>query len=271
VRAALAGVTGAVLVAAPAGADVAFVDRPLTLPPLHVSAEAGVGFGQYEAFEPAPNDLESTVSLGNKVGFGSSLAAAVGLPFVGEVGIRLGYRFDSTAAFAQADRFAHLFDPIVDGPGTDAFTNPEIMLLGTLFALPLVEVALETRAVLPTAQGSSFALTPGAPVRIHVPTFARIDTGIYLPVAFDSPATFAIQVPAQLFFQVGDSFFGPMTGLLFLQNGPDPNPQIVAGLGGGHTLGGVLDLKAQLYTSQINDVNWAKHVGGGLGLGLRVP
>jgi len=259
------------LAPAPAAADVPFVDRPVTLPPLHASADVGVGFGQFEGFEPDPNNPENTVSLGNKVGWGSSLEAAVGLPFVGELGARIGYRFDQVGASAQADHFARLFDPVVNEPGTEAFTDPELYLRGTLFALPMVEVALETRAVIPTASGSDFALTPGAPVRVHVPGFARIDTGIYLPIAFASPAAFQIQVPAQLFFQAGSSFFGPMTGLLFVQNGGDPNPRIVAGVGGGHTLGGVLDVKAQVYTSQINDVNWAKHVGGGIGVGLRVP
>jgi hypothetical protein len=267
----------ATLVAIPAAADVPFVDRPLTLPPLHVSADMGVGFGQWEDIEPDPNNLQGTVDRGNKVGFGSSLEAAVGLPFVGEFGARVGYRFDQIGANAQADHFGRLFDPVVNEPGNDAFTNPELFLRGTLFALPVVEVALETRAIIPAASGSDFALTPGAAVRVHIPTFARIDTGIYIPVAFTSdPNTgslapsFEVQIPAQLFFQLGDSFVGPLTGLLFIQNGGDPNPEIVAGVGGGHTFGGILDLKAQLYTSQVNDVTWAKHIGGGVGVGLRL-
>jgi hypothetical protein len=258
------------LVAGTTAADVPFVDRPVTLPPLHMSADVGVGFGQWEDIRVDPNNPQNNVSLGNKVGFGSSLEAGVGLPFVGELAARVGYRFDSIGASAQADHFGRLFDPIVNEPGLDSFTNPELILRGTLFALPLVEVALETRAVIPTASNSDFALTPGVPVRIHVPTFARIDTGIYVPVAFNSSAAFEIQIPAQLFFQVKDAFFGPLTGLLYVQNGGDPNPQVVLGVGGGYTLAGVLDLKAQLYTSQINDVTWPKHIGGGLGVGLRL-
>jgi hypothetical protein len=265
------------LEATPAAADVPFVDRPVTLSPLHVSADVGVGFGQWDDIEPDPNNLMGTVDLGNKVGFGSSLEAAVGLPFVGEFGARVGYRFDSIGANAQADHFARLFDPVVNEPGNDAFTNPELFLRGTLFALPMVELAVETRAIIPTASGTDFSFTVGLPVRIHIPSFARIDTGIYLPIAFSpDPVTgspdsvFAIQIPAQLFFQFGDSFVGPLTGLLFTQNGGDPNPQIVAGVGGGHTFGALFDLKAQLYTSQINDVTWTKHIGGGLGVGLRL-
>jgi hypothetical protein len=45
----------------------------------------------------------------------------------------------------------------------------------------------------------------------------------------------------------------------------------VAGIGGGYTLSQVMDLKVQVYTSQINDVTWSKHIGGGLGVGLRLP
>jgi hypothetical protein len=260
----------ALLTTGPAAADVPFVERPLTLPPLHMSADVGVGVAQWEDIEPDPANPQGFVDRGNKVGFGTSLEAAVGLPYLGELGARVGYRFDAVGANAQADHFGRLFDPIVNEPGVDSFTNPEIVLRGTMFALPLVEVALETRAVIPTASNSDFALTPGAPVRIHIPTFARIDTGIYVPVAFNQPAAFEVQVPAQLFFQVKDAFFGPLTGLLYVQNGGDPNPQILAGVGGGYTLGGVLDLKAQVYTSQVNDVTWAKHIGGGLGVGVRL-
>jgi hypothetical protein len=32
-----------------------------------------------------------------------------------------------------------------------------------------------------------------------------------------------------------------------------------------------IDIKSQVYTEQINDVNWAQHIGGGIGVGLRLP
>ena len=150
-----------------AAADVPFVDRPVTLPPLHVSADVGVGFGPVDYdIEVDPTNPQGTLDQGTKVGFGSNLEAHLD-PYFGEVGVRVGYRFNSIGAFAQADHFARLFDPVVNEPGTDATTNPELSLRGTLFALPLVEIALETRAILPTAAGSDFALTLGAPVRIR--------------------------------------------------------------------------------------------------------
>ncbi|MGO9834379.1 MAG: hypothetical protein ACLP1X_09205 [Polyangiaceae bacterium] len=279
----LASASVAVLAAAPASADVPFVDRPLTLPPLRLSADVGVGFGDTDLVE-----LDTTTQTpflrdeGVKVGWGLNLEAAAGFPYVGEFAARFGYRFDMVAAVAEADRFGRPFDPVLDDPGTLHLANPEIDWRRTMFAVPRVEFALEARAMIPTTSDSFFELVVGVPVRIHLPTLARIDTGVYLPVAFDSPTTFGIQVPVQLFFQVGDSFFGPLIALVLAQNvseaadgtvtaGPLDQGQVTFGVGGGHTFDGILDLKAQVYSTQISDPQiWAKNIGGGLGLGLRL-
>jgi hypothetical protein len=266
-----AGLVAGTLLASPvARADKPFVDRPLTLPVLHVSVDAGIGFGQYQA---VGIDAAGNATLGGPtVGGGASLEAAVGLPFVGELGARIGYRFDAGGAAAQADHYARLFDPIVNEPGEDAWTDPELYLRGTLVDVDVVQIGLETRVILPTAQGTNLAITPGIPFRFHVPAYVRVDTGVYFPVApFDQDAGFVIQIPAQLFVQVGDAFFGPLTGFRYAGAGDGPNPAITAGVGGGYTLGGVLDLKAQIYTDLVNDPGWANHIGGGVGAGLRVP
>jgi hypothetical protein len=263
-------VAAGLLASSLARADVPFVDRPLTLPVLHVSADAGIGFGQYQVvtIDAAGN----TSTSGQQIGFGASFEAAVGLPFIGELGARIGDRFNDLAAYAQADHYARLFDPIVNEPGEDQMTDPEIYLRGTLVDVQVVQIGLETRVVIPTAQGSNLAFTPGIPFRFHVPGLARIDTGVYFPVApFDQDAGFAIQIPAQLFFQVGDAFFGPLTGFRYFGASDGPNPAITAGVGGGYTLLGIVDLKAQIYTDLVNDPSWANHIGGGLGVGLRVP
>ncbi len=263
-------VFAAVLAPCQALADKPFVDRPLTLPVLHVSADAGVGFGQYQ---PVTIDGAGNEAVGSwKVGAGSSLEAAVGLPFVGELGARVGYRFDANGEGAQADHFARLFDPIVNEPGLDPWTDPELYLRGTLVDVQAVQIGLETRVILPTAQGSNLAVTPGIPLRVHIPGLLRVDTGVYFPVApFDQDAGFLIQVPAQLFFQVGDAFFGPLTGVRYAGSSDGPNPAITAGVGGGYTLWGLLDLKAQVYTDLLNDASWPNHIGGGVGVGLRIP
>jgi hypothetical protein len=33
----------------------------------------------------------------------------------------------------------------------------------------------------------------------------------------------------------------------------------------------VIDLKVQVRTERINDVDWTKYIGGGVGVGLRLP
>jgi hypothetical protein len=265
-----------------AAADKAFVDRPLTLPMLHFSADAGIGFGQYQDVQlDAAGNVASTSM---KVGWGSNLEAAVGLPFLGEFGARVGYRFDDAGVKAGwglgADHFARLFDPVVEEPGGSQLSNPELRLRGSLLDVEVLQLGLETRAIIPTGANSSFELTPGIPVRIHVPGFMRIDTGVFFPIEFTSDTGYTIDIPAQLFFQVEDAFFGPMLGFRFNHPGSDGNPappppatstDIPAGLGGGYTLGGVVDLKLQVRTERINDANWSRFIGAGFGVGLRLP
>jgi hypothetical protein len=273
------GSLGATL-AGRAEADDPFVDRPLTLPPLHFSADAGLGFGQGPV--PTPLDVQGLQPVLTappvKVGWGASFDAAVGLPFLGEVGVRVGVRFGQDGVYAGwgtgADHFARLFDPIVGEPGLSTVTNPEVRLRGTVLDLKIVELGLETRFIIPTDPSSDFEVVPGVPVRIHLPGFVRIDTGVWVPLEFNSDASFTIDIPAQLFFQAGQAFFGPMTGFRYNHPGADigdPTTDVPVGLAGGYTLGGVLDLKVQVRTERINDVNWAQYIGGGLGVGLRLP
>jgi hypothetical protein len=259
-----------------AAADDAFVDRPLTLPPFHLSADAGIGFGQGSA-PPAFDAEGNLLPTGVKVGWGSSFEAAIGLPFLGEIGVRLGYRFGDDGVAAGwglgADHFARLFDPVVDEPGASHFANPEIRLRGTLLDARVVELGIETRAIIPTDSTSDFELSPGVPVRVHLPGFARIDTGLWLPIEFNADTSYSIDIPAQLFFQAHDVFFGPMSGVRFNHPGgdADSSTDVPLGLAGGYTLLDVIDLKVQVRTERINDVNWSKYIGGGLGVGLRLP
>jgi hypothetical protein len=278
----------ALLVSRGAVAAGPFVDAPLTLPPLHFSADIGVGFGTFQNYGPDPSNPDNPPLLlgGTQVGWGTSLEAAVGLPYVGELGLRIGYRFGPTVssnegttvpagALANADHFARLFDPISSEPGLSSFANPEVRLRGTLFDLRTVELALETRIIVPTGQGSVFAVTPGVPLRIHLPGFLRVDTGLYLPVAFFQDASYSLDLPVQAFFQLGNAFLGPMTGIRFnVLNvaGATNTVDIPLGIGGGYTLGGRIDIKAQIRVERINDSNWASQfLGGAVGAGLRMP
>lgn len=277
----------AALLAAPRGEARAagpFVDAPLVLPPLRFSADAGIGFGTSQAFALSPTlgAPGQVVSQGTQVGWGTSLEAAIGLPFLGELGFRVGYRFDGNGIAGNADHFARLFDPILSEPGASQFTNPEIRLLGGLINEEVFQLGLETRLIIPTdsttdATGqkvSYFALTPGVPMRVHVPGLMRIDTGLYLPVAFDSATSYSLDVPVQAFFRIQDAFVGPVTGVRYNApgGGIGSTVDIPLGIAGGYTLAGRVDLKAQLRTERVNDANWAsQYLGGGLGVGLRLP
>jgi hypothetical protein len=215
-----------------ARAEGPFVDAPLTLPPLHFSADVGLGFGTFQNYATNPTNPSGPTVLqgGTQVGWGMNLEADVGLPYVGQLGLRIGYRFgpgigansgdpEATSvpagALGNADHFGRLFDPIQSEPGISSIANPEVLLRGNLIDLRPFQLGLETRVIIPTGDGSVFALTPGVPMRIHLPGFMRIDTGLYLPVAFFSTASYSLDVPVQVFFQVGSAFFGPMTGLRY--------------------------------------------------------
>lgn len=257
--------------ARPARAEQPFSDAPLTLKPLHFGGDAGIGFGTYQ-----------DVSGSGHVGWGSSFDAAIGLPFLGELGGHIAQRFGNDGVLVGtnaigptgADHFARLFDPITQEPGSAQFANPEFHLRGTLVPLEVFELGLETRLTVPTSNNSYLAITPGVPMRIHIPGFMRIDTGLWLPVVLTpNQAVYILEIPAQAFFQVGDAFVGPLTGIRFNNIGSNPaSTDIPLGVGGGYTFGGIFDVKAQLRTERINSGSWASQAfGGGLGVGLRVP
>jgi hypothetical protein len=185
--------------------------------------------------------------------------------------LHLAYRF-AGGEDAGADYYGRLFDPVVNGAGPEPFANPEVSLRTPLLALSRVEVAIEGRVVVPDSGDSEWLVVPGLPVRLHfagVPA-VRLDTGLYLPF---TTSGYSVQVPAQLFFQwgrEGEWFAGPLLGLLFA-SGNEPDPALSVGVGGGRTFGGVVDVKAQVLATQLNDTNWAKYLGGGVGVGLRMP
>jgi hypothetical protein len=277
----LLAVAGAAVLAAPAAkADVPFVERPLTLPPLHFSADAAVGAGQAPVY---PDGSQSTLVAQApviKVGWGTSFAAAVGLPIVGEIGAREGIRFGDLGPAAGwglgADHFARLFDPVVEEGGSSPFTNPEFRVRHTFVDLSVVEIGGEIRAVIPTSSGSSFELVPGIPLRFHLAGLARVDLGVWLPIEFNDSTSFTLDVPAELFFQIAQAFFGPATGFRYNHPGGgfDSSVDIPVGLAGGYTIAGVVDVKGELRTERINSSDWASirdRIGGGVGIGLRLP
>jgi hypothetical protein len=271
----------------PAHAAGPFVDAPLTLPPLRFSGDVGIGFATFQnvSFVDPTNVNSGVVTGSTQVGWGISLAAAVGLPFLGELGIRVGYRFGENGIGADADHFARLFDPVVSEPGLSAFANPEIYLRGTVMSVEGFELALESRFIIPTDSttdeggnpNSFFTVTPGVPMRFHLPGFLRVDTGLWLPLTFNtaqSTTSYALVIPAQAYFQFGNAFVGPETGITYSNpgGGGGSSVSIPLGVGAGYTFAGRVDLKVQVRTEAINESTWASQgLGGGLGVGLRLP
>ncbi|WP_394828446.1 hypothetical protein [Pendulispora albinea] len=271
-----------------------WIARPLTLPPLHLSADVGLGFAQYR------DGVNSDGTYNHSLGSGSNLEAAVGLPILGEVGVRTGARFGDGGKASGADAFGRLFDKQTVGQGPDTFANPEVFLRGTLLDLEMVAIGLDTRFVLPLASDTSttvpgptpgttqklevndsyFSWVPGVPVRVRIPNLARIDTGIYIPFQFAEKTIYAVDIPAHLWFQSGDIFFGPLVGVRFSHNplvvGDEDKGDIRLGFGGGYTVAGFVDLKAQLYANSINHEpdkggSWTNTIGFGLGAGINIP
>jgi hypothetical protein len=262
-----------------AAEDRSWVDRPITLDPLHASFGVGLGVGQYQNVTVDPTTMVPS-NAGQKFGTGALFDAAVGLPFLGELGARIGYRFG--APLAQGDSFARLYDheaPFGQNTsgnafGGAAFSNPEFRLRGTLFDAHVVQMTLETRLIAPIVDTNpDFSISPGAGIRVHVPHFMRIDTGIFAIYAPDQNTNVVLSVPVQVWFQVEDAFFGPMSGFRydFSANGAPNRTEIPGGLGGGYTFGKMLDVMGQVYAYNLDSTSWSQSVGAGIAVQLLVP
>lgn len=263
------------------------------LHPYDVSADVGVGFGQYTDIQPDPNDPTSTIDNGQKLGAGTNVEVAAGLPLGVEVGLRTGVRFGDSGIDSNADAFARLFDKESFAVGGGALANPELRARVNVLDAKVVEVGVELRGAVPIATHlyngpdsphSTFALEAGVPVRLHLPCIFRVDTGLFVPVLFGIPGppdengnpttttTSGFDIPVQLWIQAGDFFFGPMTGVRYTQLVLEPDTtDVLAGVGAGYTLFRMVDIKAQIYTPRVNDSAWSRYLGGGLGVGVTVP
>jgi hypothetical protein len=259
--------------------DRSWVDRPLTLDVFHASFGLGMGVGQFQTVGVDPTTMSPT-GTGQKLGAGALFDAAVGLPFFGELGARIGYRFGEP--LAQGDSFARLYDH--EAPyggntagnafGASAWSNPELRLRGTLFDAGVVQMSLETRLIAPIVDTTpDFSVSPGAGVRVHVPHLLRVDTGVFAIYAPDQNTNVVLSIPVQVWFQVEDAFFGPMTGFRydFSANGAPNRTEIPGGLGGGYTFGKVLDVMGQVYAYNLDSTTWTQTLGAGIAVQLLAP
>lgn len=277
-RRAIGFVAAVALVPPSASAADEWVARPLTLPTLGYSADVGLGIGQTTLIEPFPK-YDTPVGT-KKPGTGVSIDAALGLPKGFELGVALGLRFAASGALTTADGYGRLFDslPLHMDPGASWFANPEFRITESLFDATVAAGGFEVRFVPGFADTTANILVPGIPLRFRVPHVLRIDAELSFPVAFVNQNTWGVDVPVAVWFQEGQFFFGPVTGVFwnnpasgFDSGGVPSEVDIHAGVGGGVTIAGMFDVKAQLLTTRVNDSSWPSYVGGGLGVGLVMP
>jgi hypothetical protein len=238
-----------------------WVDRPFVLPPFH----AGLGVGFANAGAPDGD--------GMRRGTGASFEAAFGTPVLAEIRLRTGFRNNDTARAVGADSDARLFDHETSNEGSNRWANPEIGVRYSFADYDGLAIGLETRFVVPLAEGTHFTVSPGLPLRIHVPGKVRIDTGVFMPFRYTEDAQWSLSVPVQVYFEMGRSFFGPMIGLRMRRVVSDDTRNLVdipAGLGAGWTLFRGLDFQFQAYTRKL-DGEWTKSLAFSSGATLTVP
>jgi hypothetical protein len=274
----VAGVlAGIALATRPSLAAPPWIDRPLTLPALHVSADAALGVGQVTLIEPYPQ-YDTPVGT-QKVGTGLDVEAAVGLPLNLEAGVALGVRFGASGALTTANAYGRLFDPLALhlAPGASSFANPEFHLRWAFVNSSLVAVGFQTRLLVQAAPDSADVVVPSIPVRVHIPGI-RIDAEFAVPVSLANGVTAGVDVPIEAWFAHEAFFFGPLTGVFvntpasgYDYGGVPTEVDVHAGIGAGYTIAGICDLKAQVLTTRINDAAWARYIGGGGGVGVILP
>jgi hypothetical protein len=142
-----------------AAADPSFVDRPLVLQLLHLSADAGIGVGQYPLIPLGDRASGRVVGMG--LGGSVNLEGAVGLPLSSELGVRVGFHMGDEGVRCcwglGAEHVPRLFDPIVGDPGPDTVANPEVRLRGSFLNLDLVQVGAQVRSeIINRAQSSGY-------------------------------------------------------------------------------------------------------------------
>jgi hypothetical protein len=234
-----------------------WVDRHITLPEHDWAFDFGLGV----AHDYAP-PLSPT-------GVGVNIEGAVS-PVSGlELGFRTGLRLGDDARVTHADEYGRLFDRQTFDTSGAAIANPELRVRGAVVRSEIVELALEGRAALPVNAGAHFGAEFGVPVFFHLGHSARIDTGVYVPVVFDTPIATDFSAPIDFWFQPTPRLWlGPMSGIVF--HTVNNHVNVPLGFGLGYQFTHALDLKTQILFPSINDNQGTQSFGVGVGLQFRI-
>ncbi|MBX3193001.1 MAG: hypothetical protein KF819_38810 [Labilithrix sp.] len=240
--------------AAGASAAPRYVDRGITGQRYVFAGDVGLGL------------VHSRIGNNDAVGAGLNLEGSFAVSHSVELGVRTGARFGTQSQLRQADQYGRTLWTETWGTGNGApFANPEIRVRWAAYSGRVVEVGLDWRMYVPGEAGTSFGLGFGAPLAFHVGDILRIDTGIYIPVVFDNPASTVISAPAYFWFQASPHvWLGPMIGVRHV-NPPGPSrDDILLGFGIGYQVASAVDLKWMFLMPRVNDDNRAFGVGFGV-------
>ncbi len=248
--------------ASSASAAPRYVDRPLTLPRLVFGGDVGIGVAHSRA-----GGL-------NLTGAGLNLEGALGITSSVELGLRTGIRLGDDARFLKADQVGRTLATETYGTGFETVANPELRVRWGAYRGRVVEVGLDGRLYLPIETATRAGILFGVPLAFHVADFLRIDTGLYLPVIFTSPASTVISVPAYFWFQASNKvWLGPMVGLRHVDPGGPVSSRddLLLGFGLGWQVASSVDLKWMLLAPRVNvNSNESFVFGGGFGVQFRI-
>jgi hypothetical protein len=253
-------------VARDAGAAPRYVERPDTLPRLVFAGDVGLGVGHTRLRGGPP-------PIGDVTGAGLDLEAAFGVSDRVELDVRTGVRFGDDGRRTQADGYGRTFWTETYGVNNDYVANPEFRVRWAVFRAKVVEVALDLRLYLPIEQGSRAGIMFGVPLAFHLGSFARIDTGIFLPIVFYSPTIYrGLTIPGYFWFQPSDRvWLGPMIATRFSNPGPGPyDTDLLLGFGVGYQASSAIDLKWQVFFPNVNRADGPRTFGAGFGVQFRI-
>jgi len=254
----LAVATGLVALASNALAAPPWVDRNLTLP----SGDWAFDFGLGVALPP-PDPAQG----------GINLEMGVGLTDAVELGVRTGVRFGDAPVDRrlQADLYGRLFDRQYFDGDSESVANPEVRVRGALVRLPVFELALEGRLIVPI-EGNTAGVLFGVPLAFHLGNRVRLDTGAFVPIVIGNgriPSTLAVSLPLDVWIQVTRRLWlGPMTGVRVANVGDPPSTAYVSlGFGLGYQVTHYLDLKTMILFPDLADTS---SFGTGFGVEVRI-
>jgi Glycosyl transferase family 2 len=257
-RAVLVATIGFVAFASNARAAPPWVDRNLTLPAGDWAFDFGFGIA-----DSRPDLVEG----------GINLEMGVGLTDAVELGVRTGVRFGSSPAdrFLQPDVYGRLFDRQYFDGDSEAVANPEVRVRGALVRLPVFELALEGRLIVPIEHNTA-GLLFGVPLAFHLGDRVRLDIGAFMPIIIGNgtiPSRVAVNTPLDVWIQATRRLWlGPMTGFQIVHVAdPPPTAHVSLGFGLGYQITHYLDFKTMILFPDLADTS---SVGAGAGVQLRI-